>query len=366
MTIHEMTALVLHGTLLPVSSERTMQVLAFPARSLSAPRSAPAHMLTADDAVARFLTHRRPRVTRSTLNGYRDRLIIWQTWRERHGHTPFVCGIQIEEFRAFMAYLTDEHTPYQDHPYRRVPPNTRMAPSSIDGIYRALQIFWNFLADEEDVLSDAQARFFQGRRIARVFVPENPRPVYGESMLEALLAACDRSRNQEEAARNAAMLCMLYESGARIAEVCSLQDDHVELGERTALTLGKGRKYRYLFWTVRTAAALDAYLALRRGEWGGSAPLFRSCGNDPAITAIQADSFRSAAQRIADRAGVRLADGAPVHAFRHAYARRFLEEGGEGLHLQQLLGHASMQTTERYVRESPKRLRQIYRRIFGE
>jgi site-specific recombinase XerD len=321
--------------------------------------------LSVERAVERFFEHRRVRVSETSLRSYRDRLVVWMTWRERRGYSTQLADIPIEEFRAFLVYLTEEHTPYQDHPYRRSPAGKRMEPASIDGIYRALQIFWNFLADD-DLLSDAQARFFQGRRLLRPVVPEEPRPVYGTRALDQLLEACAYARGPEEVARNRVMILMLYESGARINEVCSLHDANVDMDERTAIVYGKGRKYRYVFWTERTAAALDAYVAVRRGPQGGDLPLFRQCGNDPNAAQITADSFRSAVKRMADRAQLKLHANAPVHAFRHAFARRFLDSGGEGLHLQQFLGHASMRTTERYVRESPTKLRAIYRRIFGD
>jgi site-specific recombinase XerD len=317
--------------------------------------------LTLGAAIDRFEEHRRPRVTDGTLRTYRNRLTVWLTWREQRGYSPILREIPIEEFRAFLVYLTEEHIAYQSTPTRRRP--KRLEPASIDGTYRVLQTFWNFL-DQDDLLTDAQARFFQGDRLSRPVVPDDPRPVYSEDDLEQLLAAFAEATTPEEVARNRAMLLVLYESGARINEVCTLEEERVDLAERTGVVFGKGRKYRSIFWTRRTAAALDDYLAVRRGPRGG--PLFRSCGNDPAVAAILADSFRSAVKRSAKRAGLKLFAGAPVHAFRHAFARRFLDAGGEGLHLQQLLGHASMRTTERYVRENPNTLRKIYRRIFGD
>lgn len=317
--------------------------------------------LTVAAARERFFEHRRVRVTEGTLKTYRDRLAAWIIWREQRGYSPFVKDIDIEEFRAFLVYLTKEHIPYQNTSARRAA--KRMEPASIDGTYRVLQTFWNFLS-LDDLLTDAQARFFQGQRLQRPVVPEEPRPVYGTHTLERLLAACELDCSAEEAARNRAIIRVLYDTGARINEVCSLKDEDVDAEERTAIVFGKGRKYRFIFWTGPTAMALSEYLALRRGTPGG--PLFRRCGNDPDARAIGADSFRAAAKRIATRAGLKLYANAPVHAFRHAFARRALDLGMEGLQLQQLLGHSSIRTTERYVRENPARLRQIYRRFFGE
>lgn len=88
-----------------------------------------------------------------------------------------------------------------------------MKPASIDGTYRVLQTFWNFLA-AEDLLTDAQARFFQGDRLLRPVVPEEPRPVYGLQDRDRLLEACELAASPEEMVRNRAIVRMLYDTGA--------------------------------------------------------------------------------------------------------------------------------------------------------
>ena len=331
------------------------------ARMSDLPCSTPASpdALTVAAAIERFCLNRSVRCTPDTIRNYRHRLAVWVLWRDQQGADPWLASITLDEFRAFMVYLTTDHQTYQHAAHPR--PAHALRPASIDALYRVMQTFWNFLA-REHLITDAQARFFHDHRIPRPFVPEDPRPAYGTDALEGLLAACAYARDAEEVARNRAMVLLLHDTGARITEVCTLEEKQVDLIERTARVFGKGRKWRYIFWTHRTAQALDAYLALRRGGAGGA--LFRACGNALTTAPITGDAFRHAARRLANRAGIRLAAGAPLHAFRHGYAHRALERGMDGLHLQQLLGHASVLTTMRYVRENPHGLRRIYRRMF--
>jgi site-specific recombinase XerD len=97
---------------------------------------------------------------------------------------------------------------------------------------------------------------------------------------------------------------------------------------------------------------------LRAVGTGGRAKKTAGKGIGPGV-------IRDILERRADRAGSALPASA-VHALRHTFAHRFLDNGGDGLHLQQILGHESIVTTMRYVRENPTRLRQVYGRIMGE
>jgi site-specific recombinase XerD len=321
---------------------------------------APPTTLTVATAVERFLEQRRVSVSANTIERYASSLRVWLRWRDAAGYGALLSEVAIEEFRALMIYLKDEHVPHGTNT-KRPATAPHLKPSSIDGIYRNVRTFWNFL-DADELLSDRQARFFLHKRIARPRVPEHVRPAYGLHQLEQFLGACDNGREEETRLRNRAILLMLYETGARITEVCELEDSQVDLAERTGYVHGKGDKYRYVFWGVRTAAALDRYLTLRRGAESG--PLFRGTGSKNSGGPLTGSALRDTLRRLAQQAGMELPEQAPVHAFRHAFARRALDLGMDGLHLQQILGHSSSRTTERYVRENPGPLRRIYRRVF--
>ena len=182
-----------------------------------------------------------------------------------------------------------------------------------------------------------------------------------------MLEACT-SDDQEEAWRNRTIILLLATSGMRVAELCGergLRDKDVSLQNRWAVVRGKGDIVRFVFWNDDAHEALMNYLCERRGTWGGDQPLIRgmSFKNDGAV--FTPDAVRALFRRLAERAGVALVPGAPVHSFRHAFAHDGLDAGIDGLLLQQLMGHASIETTQRYVRERPERLQRVYERFYG-
>jgi site-specific recombinase XerD len=167
-------------------------------------------------------------------------------------------------------------------------------------------------------------------------------------------------------ARNRAIVLMLFESGMRVGELCRLSDRNVDLDNRTTKVRGKGGKTRYVFWGPQTAAALRRYLALRRtAPTSAGSPLFRGCSSRNNGGRITRDSVRAMIKRTAESAGMELPAYAPVHGFRSGFAQWALDEGVDGLDLQQLLGHADIRTTQIYVKRHPKKLREVHRRLFA-
>jgi len=118
---------------------------------------------------------------------------------------------------------------------------------------------------------------------------------------------------------------------------------------------------RYVFWHPVTTALLRQYLTVRRGPPGG--PVIRGIGSRNSGHAMTPDSLRSWIKRLADRAGVALPKGSPIHSFRHTFAHDALTSGVDIAHVSQLMGHASLEITMRYVQEYPDMLQQIHARI---
>lgn len=315
------------------------------------------------DAVALFLGHRHNAgLSADTLKLYTRQLRDWVQWRTSRGYAPLLGDITIDELRAYITYLQDEHSAYQHTSYRPAVEGTRLAPATVASIWRTLRAAWNFWIDEQ-LLSDTQATFFLRKRIPSPKVPTQIRKTYDRDTFSALLAAADRGRGPADSRRDRAILLLLYDTGMRVAELCALLDTDMNYGERQAVVTGKGDKQRYVFWTARTSTALLHYIEVRGDQSG---PLFRGHSSKNNGNALKADGVRQILDRLAKRAGVDLVDGAPVHAIRHTFAHRFLDEGGDGLHLQQLLGHESAETTARYTRENPTGLRRAYRKALDD
>lgn len=321
-----------------------------------------------EDAIARFLAFRRLRnVSDGTLDRYAQDFRLWTHWRRTQGLSPIVTDITLEELRQYLTYLKDEHVPHSTNPHRRATDCPGLKPSTIQGHWKLIHAAWNFWIEEE-LMTDRQTAFFARGRVPVPRVPLEIRPTYDPLLLTTLIDANGPKPRAESTTRDKAIILLLYDTGMRVTELCGLCDKDMDYAKRQAIVTGKGSKQRYVFWTTLAQAALDAYLPFRPGVVGGS--LFRALGRGGRSgksfgAGINPDIVRAMLVRRAERASVTL-PAAAVHALRHTFAHRFLDNGGDGLTLQQILGHESIVTTMRYVRENPTGLRGGYGRVMGE
>jgi integrase/recombinase XerD len=311
-------------------------------------------------AIAEFLAHRRLReVNATTLTLYERKLTTWQAWhRGQHGSDE-LAAVTAMQFRAYFSYLRDEHIPQSLNPKRpAVADQVGLAPASREQTWKILSAFWRFCAGER-WLSEEQREFFANGRIPRPPVPEQYRKALDDVTYAALLATC---ADTEEGWRDRAIMTLMAESGMRIGELVALNDVDIDQPTRTAyIAVGKGGKFRFTFYRASAQAAIAAYLEVRRSR-GAEAErrLFRAVTGPTQGIRVSADGMREMLHRRAQLAGVNLAQGAPAHWFRHRFARWCLREGVDSLHVQQLLGHASIAMTLRYAREEAAMLRKIY------
>lgn len=158
-------------------------------------------------------------------------------------------------------------------------------------------------------------------------------------------------------ARDAAVLALLYGSGLRISEALSLKRNDVPApGEGDALTVvGKGRKARMVPVLSQVLALVAEYIALCPYAGAPEAPLFvgeKGGPLSPRIIQLTMERLRSA---------LGLPDSATPHALRHSFATHLLARGGDLRAIQELLGHASLATTQIYTRVDSEQLLAVYR-----
>jgi integrase/recombinase XerC len=159
--------------------------------------------------------------------------------------------------------------------------------------------------------------------------------------------------------RDRAALELLYATGIRVAELCGLDVDDVDRSRRVLRVLGKGRKERTVPYGVPAERAVDAWLVRGRPQWvrpGSGAPLL-----------LGARGGRIDARTVRTVVHARLAavPGAPdlgPHGLRHSAATHLLEGGADLRSVQELLGHATLATTQIYTHVSVERLRTSYDR----
>ena len=209
----------------------------------------------------------------------------------------------------------------------------------------AVRGFLRFAGGEE-----ARVPQMKGPRVKRGL----PRPVSPD---EAVALAADIAETAREGwigARDWAVLLLLYGAGLRIGEAMALTGDVLPLGDTLRVT-GKRNKTRIVPLLPQVREAIDAYLAAcpyppARGE-----PLFRGARGGPLSPAL----IRRAVQGARGRLG--LPERTTPHALRHSFATNLLGRGADLRSLQELLGHASLSSTQVYTQVDAAHLLDIYR-----
>jgi integrase/recombinase XerC len=160
-------------------------------------------------------------------------------------------------------------------------------------------------------------------------------------------------------ARLAALLELLYASGLRVSELVGLDLSDVFRDERTLRVLGKGRKERLLPFNPQAADALDRYLEERRGLVAAKGlPPTQALFLNQRGGRLTTTSVRTLLARAMDGAALR-ARISP-HALRHSFATHLLNRGMDLRAIQELLGHASLSTTQRYTHLGLEELARTY------
>lgn len=156
------------------------------------------------------------------------------------------------------------------------------------------------------------------------------------------------------AARDTAALLLLYGAGLRIGEALGLTGRVLPLGE-TLRVRGKGGKERTVVLLPAVRDAVAAYVQLCPQALDGDAPLFRGARGG----ALYPDVLRAAVRRA--RVALALPDSATPHALRHSFATHLLAGGADLRTIQELLGHASLSSTQVYTQVDAARLLDVYR-----
>lgn len=182
-----------------------------------------------------------------------------------------------------------------------------------------------------------------------------PRPL-DEATVVTLLTTEDQEAPQWRRVRDRAVLEILYGSGLRVSEVCSLTLTSCESSGNTLRVMGKGSKERLVPLSAPAQHAIQQWLTVRReveGDASGDS-LFLSSRGKPIA--------RRDVARLLDEACMRagIAGGTHPHALRHSFATHLMDNGADTRSIQELLGHSDAATTQRYTHVSKERLRLAY------
>ncbi len=155
-------------------------------------------------------------------------------------------------------------------------------------------------------------------------------------------------------ARDVALLVLIYGCGLRIGEALSLKYSDIPRNDSLVVT-GKGNKQRKLPVLPVVRKAIEEYVAACPYEFISDSPLFYGLRGKP----LDAGIFQRQIRQL--RAKLNLPDSTTPHAFRHSFATHLLSAGGDLRSIQELLGHVSLSTTQRYTKVDKDRLLAAYK-----
>ena len=221
----------------------------------------------------------------------------------------------------------------------------------------AIRTFYRWAVGEGRIREDPALLLGRPKVVNRL--PTVLRPNEAAGLAEAPGATvADDPLERAIALRDGAVLELLYGSGLRVGEVAGLTTDRADLARGRVLVLGKGSKEREVPLSEYAVDALRAYLRIGRPAMApqGSRHLFFNRRKRP----FSERDIRSMVQRY----GATLLPGRRVtpHTLRHSFATHLLEGGADIRAVQELLGHASVATTQRYTHVSRRRLFDAYER----
>ena len=273
--------------------------------------------------------------------------------RRRSEHTVRAYGAAAERLLAFLA---EHHGAYPDRAAL-----ARLTPADLRAFLarRRMQGLGNVSAARELSAVRGFLAFVGGAeavpRLAGPRVKKGvPRPI---SPQEAVALAEDVAESAAEpwiGARDWALLLLLYGAGLRIGEAVALTGAALPLGETLVVT-GKRAKTRIVPLLPQVREAVESYIAQCSWPIDRGGPLFRGAKGGPLAPAVVRRSVQAARGRLG------LSERTTPHALRHSFATHLLGRGADLRALQELLGHASLSSTQVYTAVDAAHLLDVYR-----
>lgn len=279
-----------------------------------------------------------PRASAHTIAAYRQDVTGFLRFLTLHlGQAPDLAALANLTLADFRAYLA--HRRASDH----AAASTARGLSAVKSFFRRLE--------RDGLIRDTALDLVRAPKVPHGV----PKPLSAAAALDAVREVGDLAAEPWVGLRDCAILTLLYGCGLRLGEALALNGRDTPSGEAMILK-GKGGKERLVPLLPAVIEAIAAYRAACPYETGEGDPLFvgrRGKRLDPAIVQKQVRRLRPL---------LGLPESATPHALRHSFATHLLGAGGDLRAIQDLLGHASLSTTQRYTEVDTARLLEIYDR----
>lgn len=271
-----------------------------------------------------------------TLDNYSRDIAAFLTFFTEHlGFAPGIgdlAQLRAVDFRSWLARLG------QDGKSR----------ATIARRFSTLRTFYKYL-ERQGVLTNAAVHAVRTPKLPKSL----PKALSVEDALEAVEMAADLADEPWVGKRNRALMMMLYGCGLRIAEALDLNVKDIPEGDVIVVT-GKGNKQRVVPMLPQVAKAIATYVKMCPYPMTPTSPLFLGVRGKR----LQAGVAQAMVREV--RAYLGLPASATPHALRHSFATHLLAGGGDLRTIQELLGHASLSTTQRYTDVDAARLQAVY------
>lgn len=290
------------------------------------------------DTLAQWLDHERAlkSASENTITAYGHDVSGWLSFLAEHEGGGFgpaaIARVRLSDMRSWMAHERGRG----------------VAPRSLARALSAVKTFTRWLAERDGF--DATA--ILATRSPK-FQKKLPRPLSPDAAKEMLSTVELQDEEPWIAARNVAVVTLLYGCGLRISEALSLTGSDVPLGEVIRI-VGKGNKERIVPVLPAARQAVAEYVRLCPYDLLPETPLFRGARGGALNPRLISKVTEAARMQLG------LPSSVTPHAMRHSFATHLLNAGGDLRAIQELLGHASLSTTQAYTAVDNARLLQVY------
>lgn len=273
-------------------------------------------------------------LAKNTSRAYESDLNQFATWYEGHGPES-ANDIVLQTLTGYIQHLHGRN----------------LAATTIARHLVAIKMLFRYLVLENIILKSV-ADTLTSPKLWQ-YLPK----VLSPDMVERLLNAPNRSDRFR--LRDRALLCLLYATGCRASEIADIRMSGVFLDERYARCTGKGNKERIVGLNPVAISAIEAWIEGERSQMvgDGDAPWLLLNGRGRQLSRV---SVWQIVKKYATRIGS--GDGVSPHTLRHSFATHMLAGGAEIRALQEMLGHASIATTQIYTHVEHSRLKAIHSR----
>jgi len=243
-----------------------------------------------------------------------------------------VASIGRDDIRSFLEYSYDRG----------------LQKSSIERKVASIRTFFGFLFRHDIISTNPALKILYPKKRKRL-----PKFLHNKEVLSILDFPLETFLDY----RDRALLETMYATGCRVGELAGASVVNLDLEEKRLKVYGKGREERYVFLTDDAVLFVSRYLKVRRERFKGlSEPLFVNNRGD---RLTERGIFYLVVKRIR-QAG--LIEKIGPHTFRHSFATELLNEGADLRAVQELLGHKSLSTTQKYTHTTTEGLKKVYKR----